>query len=161
MKIGVVSDTHSFDLPRQMIEDFRQVDLILHAGDFCSTKDYTFFKRIQKVRAVYGNVDEAAICRKLPAQDIFEVEGVRIGMIHGAGTGQGVLTYVKNAFRKERVDVVVFGHTHQPCQEYDRQTLYFNPGSPNDYVRAPYCSYGILEVRDKTVKGKIIKVEGA
>jgi predicted phosphodiesterase len=35
--------------------------------------------------------------------------------------------------------------------------LYFNPGSPNDAIFAPYQSYGILEINDRIV-GTIVKV---
>ena len=37
--------------------------------------------------------------------------------------------------------------------------LYFNPGSPTDLVIAPYRSYGILEIKDNDVVGKIIKLK--
>ena len=36
--------------------------------------------------------------------------------------------------------------------------LFFNPGSPTDKVFAAYNSYGILEINDKKVEGKIVKI---
>ena len=49
MKIGVVADTHSLALPKQMLDDFKNVDLIIHAGDFCSMKVIEKLKKIKEV----------------------------------------------------------------------------------------------------------------
>ena len=43
MKIGVVSDTHSHKIPDQLMKDFKGVDLIIHAGDFCSLKNIDLY----------------------------------------------------------------------------------------------------------------------
>ena len=158
MKIGVVSDTHSHLIPKQLLDDFKTVDLIIHAGDFCSVADLKIFKKIAKVRAVYGNMDGLELRQILPERDIFQVEGVAVGLRHGHGTPGKVLEFMKEEFKKNKVDVVIFGHSHYPVNETINGVLYFNPGSPNDSVRAPYCSYGILNIKDGTVSGKIIKV---
>ena len=158
MKIGVVSDTHSHNLPSQMIDDFKNVDLIIHVGDFCSAKDLKFFKKLKNVRAVFGNMDGLELHQILPERDIFEVEGMKIGLYHGQGSPDRVLSFVKAEFKKDKVDVVVFGHSHQPLNEVIDNVLYFNPGSPIDIVRSPYCSYGILEIKNGKVSGKIVKV---
>jgi len=158
MKIGIVSDTHSHNLPKQMIDDFKHVDLIVHVGDFCSGEDLKMLKKINKVRAVFGNMDEAELRQILPERDIFEAEGTKIGLYHGKGSPDRVLNFVKAEFKKDKVDVVVFGHSHQPCNEVINNVLYFNPGSPIDIVRSPYCSYGILEIKNDKVSGKIVKV---
>lgn len=159
MKIGVVSDTHSYVVPRQMLNDFKSVDLIVHAGDFCSMTDLNIFKKIQKVRAVFGNMDGLELRQILPERDLFEIDGVKVGLYHGRGSSGNILKLVKSEFRKEAPDVVIFGHSHQPFNETIDNVLYFNPGSPTDVVRAPYCSYGILGIANGKVSGKIVKVE--
>ncbi len=157
--IGVVSDTHSLNIPDQLIKDFKKVDLIIHTGDFALLEDYEFFQKLNKVRAVYGNIDELELRQKLPSREIFQFAGVSIGIIHGDGAQGSVLDFVINEFKKDKVDVIIFGHSHQACNERINNTLYFNPGSPNDIVRAPYCSYGILKINKEKVVGKIIKVK--
>ncbi|MCK5260102.1 MAG: metallophosphoesterase family protein [Candidatus Omnitrophica bacterium] len=159
MNIGVVSDTHSRNLPQQMIDDFKDVDLIVHVGDFCSGEDLKAFKKINKVRAVFGNMDELELRQVLPERDVFEAEGMRIGLYHGQGSSERVLNFVKKEFKKDKVDVVIFGHSHQPFNEVFGSVLYFNPGSPTDIVRSPYCSYGILKIKNGKASGKIIKIE--
>ncbi len=159
MKIGVVSDTHSHMLPQQMINDFKSADLIVHAGDFCSADDLKIFKNIGKVRAVFGNMDGLELRQVLPERDLFEVEGLKVGLYHGHGPSEKVFDVVKAEFKRDKPDIVIFGHSHCPVNEKINNTLYFNPGSPNDIVRPPYCSYGILEISNGMVSGKIVKVK--
>jgi len=159
MKIGVVSDTHSHVIPKQLLSDFQDVDLIVHAGDFCTKNDLNVFKKIAKVEAVFGNMDGLELRQILPEREIFYADGMKIGLYHGHGAPDKVLNFVKAEFKKDKVDIVIFGHSHMPVNEKDGNVLYFNPGSPNDKVRAPYCSYGIIEIKDKTAMGRIIKVK--
>ena len=73
MKIGVVSDTHSHPIPRQVLDDLKRTDLIIHAGDFCSPADLKTFKKIREVRAVFGNMDGLELRQMLPERDMFEI----------------------------------------------------------------------------------------
>ena len=158
MKIGVVSDTHSQELPSQMMEDFKKVDFIIHAGDFCSLDVLESFKRLKELKAVYGNMDGSELRRLLPRKQIIQCGQFSIGLFHGEGSPKVLLEGVKNEFKDSKVDAVIFGHSHQPMNEKREGILYFNPGSPNDTVYAPYRSYGILEINDK-ITGKIIEVK--
>jgi putative phosphoesterase len=158
MRIGVISDTHSQPIPPAVFKDFQKVDLIIHAGDFCSKEDFDLFSKIKDVKAVFGNMDDKSITGKLPSKEIVECEGVRIGITHGSGAREKVLEGVKKVFVKDNVRAVVFGHSHKALNETIDGVLYFNPGSPNDDVCALFCSYGILEVSKGKIKGKIIKV---
>ena len=159
MKIGVVSDTHSRKVPQQLLNDFKKVDVIVHAGDFCSLQDLKIFSQMKEVRAVYGNMDEFEIRRMLPKCQIFQCGEFSIGLTHGEGPAQEVFDCVRNEFKQQKVDVVIFGHSHQRLNKKIDDILYFNPGSPNDTIFAPYCSYGILELEAGKINAKIIKVK--
>ncbi|MBI5416169.1 MAG: metallophosphoesterase family protein [Candidatus Omnitrophica bacterium] len=160
MKIGVVSDTHSLDIPAEMLEDFKKMDLIIHAGDFCTSLDLETFRRIKEVRAVCGNMDEAQLRRVLPRREIFTLAGVAVGIFHGEGPRERTLETVRKEFHGQKPDVVVFGHSHQPFNQEIDGVLYFNPGSPSDGFTAPYRSYGVLEIESGKIKGKIVKLKG-
>ena len=159
MKIGVVSDTHSRELPKSMMEDLAKTDLIIHAGDFCSFKDYQAFSKLKEIKAVYGNMDEPQLRRVLPRRQIFQCESVKIGLFHGEGPPQKLLEVMQKEFQGEKVDVIIFGHSHQALNQKINGALYFNPGSPNDTIFAPYCSYGILEINKNKIDAKIIKLK--
>ncbi len=159
MKIGVVSDTHSISIPKQLIQDFKSVDFIVHAGDFCSLEDFKIFQGINQVKAVFGNMDDPALQQVLPQRQVFKCEGFSIGLFHGHGTPRPALDNAMREFKSSKVDVVIFGHSHEPYNEVINNVLYFNPGSPNDIVRAPYCSYGTIEFKSGQIIPKIIKVK--
>jgi len=159
MKIIVLSDTHSREIPKSLMDDFKKADLIIHAGDFCCLDDVKSFQHLNKLEAVYGNVDSAELRGLFPAKKIFKVENVSIGLCHGDGKPDKVLGYVQDLFRQDKVDVVIFGHSHLPCQEKINNVLYFNPGSITDKVRPPFRSYGVLDIHKDRIEAKIIKLE--
>ena len=160
MKIGVVSDTHSLLIPPEVINALNKMDMIIHSGDFCARQDVETFRQLKDFKGVYGNMDGADVRKLLPRREVFEVEGVAIGIFHGEGPKAAILETVRNAFKDRKLDVVVFGHSHQAFNETIDGTLYFNPGSPNDMCYAPYRSYGILEIDSGKVTGKIVKLKG-
>lgn len=158
MKIGVISDTHSNPIPPQVLEAFKKVDLIIHGGDFCDQKTIDALASLKELKGVWGNMDPTEIRSQYPAKLIFLCGGYTIGVFHGEGNGAKVLPRVMKEFYKDKVDVVIFGHSHKAVNEVIDGVLYFNPGSPNDTISASCCTYGILDFSSKGVKGKIIKL---
>ncbi|MFH0754907.1 MAG: metallophosphoesterase family protein [Candidatus Omnitrophota bacterium] len=159
MKIIALADTHSQPLPKALLEELKHVDLILHAGDFCEMGVYDQLKGFKDIRAVYGNMDGMDLRDKLPRQFVMECEGVRIGVAHGEGAAEGVVSRLQVVFKGQNVDMVVFGHSHQPYHEMIDGVLYFNPGSPTDTVRPPYRSYGLIEVKSGKIRAHIVKLK--
>lgn len=178
MKIGVLSDTHlskntsMFHAVKQAVRNsrtlhnlgdilqdhFQDVGLILHAGDFVDISVLERLRILAPVEAVQGNMDSSEICAQLPARKIIEVAGVRIGLTHGDGAPQGIVSRVLTRFQDDHLDAVVFGHSHTPINERHNGILCFNPGSPTDRIFAPYNSLGILEIIDGTITGTLIRL---
>lgn len=160
MKIGVVSDTHiperASSLPPKLLEAFQGVDLIVHVGDLTSLDVIEELKKIAPVKAVYGNMDPQEVRDVIPKKVILSVGKFKIGLFHGKGTPGRITASAKEAF-EEKVDVVIFGHSHSPVSEMHDGILFFNPGSPTDTIFAPFRSCGILEINDE-VKGTIIRL---
>ena len=163
MKIGIISDTHIPDraakIPDKVLEAFKEVELILHAGDLVDSDVLENLKSVCKeVRAVRGNMDHPHVQQALPEKQIIEIEGHRIGLIHGYGAPNRLIELVTKVFEKDKVDIIVFGHSHSPTNEKKGKVLYFNPGSPTEKIFSPYNSYGILEITKDKVVGTIIKI---
>lgn len=157
MKIGVISDTHlkepSVELEGIVLAHFKDVDMILHAGDFADRRIVDFFQRWNLV-AVCGNMDTGEIRSSLPQKRTIEVSGFRIGLIHGWGSPIGQERRVKAEF--PLLDCLVYGHTHNPANHRRGGLLFFNPGSPTRSFRGRN-TIGILSV-GKEIKGEIIEV---
>src|SRR5277367_4072937 len=129
MIIGVLSDTHSFLIPAPVIERFKSVDLIIHAGDICDLHTLKLLKKIAPTKAVQGNMDELAVKKELPLKEIIICGNLKIGVTHGhMGETREALKNAMSSFKDDKMDVVIFGHSHQALNEQVGTTLYFNPG---------------------------------
>ncbi len=159
MRIIVTADTHSQVLPKPLLEDMKKADLVIHVGDFTDIKVLNMIRKFKEVRAVYGNMDSLELRKVLPQQDFLQCDQVRIALFHGEGATEGMVDRVRERFKTEKVQAVIFGHSHMPMNEVVDGVLYFNPGSPTDEIRAPYRSYGVLEVEGDRIKGHIIKIK--
>jgi putative phosphoesterase len=162
MKIGVLSDTHiprtASKIPDEIYSAFKDVDLILHAGDLTEMPVLDELKKLARTEAVRGNLDSCDVQKALPEKRIIKAGRFLIGLIHGYGAPFSVMAAVKKEFSKESVDVIVFGHSHSAINETRGGILFFNPGSPTDKIFAKYNSYGILTVNNK-IKGELIKIK--
>ncbi|MCM8831548.1 MAG: metallophosphatase family protein [Candidatus Omnitrophica bacterium] len=164
MKVIVISDTHiptSVEtLPTIVENEIKKSDYCLHAGDFVSYKFFESLRKFVKISAVCGNMDDIEIINNLPKKRIVKLENVKIALIHGRGAPNNLIQYIKDEFIDafDEIDIFVFGHSHFPIDEEIDGKIFFNPGSPTDKIYAPYCSYGILEINDKTIERRIIKL---
>ncbi|MFH0918110.1 MAG: metallophosphoesterase [Candidatus Omnitrophota bacterium] len=155
MKIGVISDTHISDrgvhLPQVVLDAFKQVDLIIHAGDIVSLGVIDELKSVcEKVVVVVGNMDQDAVRKKYPVKQVLEILGVRVGLMHGTGPALNLPELLKDAFRQDDCDLIIFGHSHKPMNERIGGVLFFNPGSVTD-LTAAYNSYGIIELKERLI----------
>lgn len=157
MKVGVLSDTHipkrAGGLPEEVIQAFRNVDHIIHAGDITSPKVLSELECLASVTAVSGNVDPEPLQETLGSKKITTLSGYRIGITHGHGSGGKTLERAMKCFEKDDVDCIIFGHSHIPFCEYINGILMFNPGSPTDKRRNELYSFGILELGEE-IKAK-------
>jgi putative phosphoesterase len=145
----VLADTHlRAGRPRQLSDAvWAAVDdcqLVLHAGDVVdgSLLD-AFAERHVPYRAVLGNND-LTLRDALPERLEFDVEGVRIAMIHESGATKGRPARLRRWFPDAQV--VVFGHSHAPCNEWHDGQLLFNPGSPTERRQQPARTFGVIEI---------------
>jgi predicted phosphodiesterase len=88
-----------------------------------------------------------------------EVNGKRLGLLHGYWFPFFGGMRSKARFKKERVDAILYGHTHVIRNEVADNMLWFNPGSAAALWPAPWITYGILNVGE-TITGEIISLEG-
>ena len=151
MRIGVLSDTHlsSFaELPDRILTALAEVDMIIHAGDFTTKDVLDGLKQLGEVSAVCGNMDSNELKQLLPERQLLTIGGRRIGITHGWGAPHGIEDRVSSLFGN--VDIIVFGHSHQPMNEVINSILFFNPGQARN-------SFGILTI-GKEAAGEIIRV---
>ncbi len=160
MLIGLISDTHIPDrariIPENVLTSFKDVDLIIHAGDLTTTRVIDELEEIAPVIAIQGNMDRVAGLR-LPNAKVIEAEGVKIGVVHGEVYPRGDTQQLLYLARQLDVNILVSGHSHQPKIEQVEDVLLLNPGSPI-VPRLADRTVMLLEINDKNVDVEIIKI---
>jgi hypothetical protein len=154
MKIVVVSDTHmprrAKRLPERLADELKTADAVLHAGDWTDLSVFETLSAYAPTEGVAGNNDGADIVRRFGYRKVVSFGGCRIGLVHGHGPGRRSDTETRalEAFADQKLDAVVFGHSHIPMLKRAGGTLLFNPGSPTDKRRQPRYSFGIFRIED-------------
>jgi putative phosphoesterase len=162
MLVAVIADTHmprgGRRLPDACVERLRAADLILHAGDVVAEEVFDELSALgPPVHAVHGNMDDAALCERLPETHIVEVAGRRmIGMTHDAGPRAG--RDERLAARFPGCAAVVYGHTHEPQVARVGETWILNPGSPTERRRSPSHTMLVLGVADGEIAPELIRL---
>lgn len=182
ISIGLIADTHVPDRRRQLhpnvIPTFQKAGItqILHAGDISVPRVLEQLGEIAPVLAVRGNRDWFGLA-SLPISRTIDVGEVRVGLTHGH---VGWRMYVKDKlafllsgrpqsfdYFTDRVvaampemDVIVFGHNHEPFAREIDGMLVINPGSACCQMlpdKPP--TVALLHVDGKKVRGEIVFLE--
>ena len=161
-RIGVISDTHSHhfkDIPSTLLNSLKTFDLIIHLGDFVSLDLVDYLKSLNNFCGIAGNHDPQTVKALLPRADVIEVNGKRLGLLHGYWFPLFCQHRSLARFKKEKVDAILYGHTHIIRNEMVNNTLFFNPGSASGLWPAPWKTYGILNVGE-SITGEIVSMAG-
>ena len=131
MKIGIISDTHSY-LDPKIYKYFENVDEIWHAGDIGKLEVMDELEKFKPVRFVYGNIDGHQIRARAPEYQLFAAGGLRILMIHIGGKPSSYTQLARALIQQQRPDVFICGHSHILRVTHDPKRpwlLYINPGA--------------------------------
>jgi uncharacterized protein len=146
MRIGVISDTHGLVRP-EVLEAFRGVEHILHAGDIGGEDVLLALEAIAPVTACAGNVDGFR-CGEAAETARIELGGVKFFLTHILDRPRRQRREVVAWLAKEPADVVLFGHSHLPHDEQIGGVRYFNPASAGPRRFDYPVSVGIIDIRE-------------
>lgn len=140
MLIGIISDSHDH-VPhiRQAASIFKkhEVDMVLHAGDYCSPFTIPPFDGLP-LKGVFGNNDGD---RYLLMQKFSEIGAELVGEFAELSVGGQFLALYHGSYagitqslvESGRYEVVIHGHTHQAKSKQVGNTLVVNPGSAHGF----------------------------
>ncbi len=153
----VLADTHVSEgstrqLPDQVWAAMSDVDVVLHAGDVVDAATLEAIATSKPLHAVLGNNDHG-LRAVLPKRLELVLADVPIALVHETGTTAGRERRMQKWFPDARV--VIFGHSHMPCNRWVDRQLLFNPGSSTWKRTAPSHTYGVLEF----AAGEVIRHE--
>ncbi|MEQ8524129.1 metallophosphoesterase [Gracilimonas sp.] len=155
MLIGIISDSHDH-IPnlKKAVKIFkdRNVELVLHAGDYCSPFMIHHFEGLN-LKGIFGNNDGDKYLLISKFRDIgaelagdflkVEEDGLTIAVYHG--------TYAEitsSLIESGRYDVVITGHTHEMVYEKVGETIVINPGTANGFDGKDSIAFLDTETRE-------------
>tara|TARA_B100001029_G_C14991439_1_gene412292 strand:- start:165 stop:650 length:486 start_codon:yes stop_codon:yes gene_type:complete len=130
MKIGLLSDTHSFIHP-DILKYFKNCDEIWHSGDIGNLNSLKKLESNKKLRAVYGNIDNDLIRRETKEYLFFSIDSLKFLIIHIAGSPPNYNSKTKKLIKNYKPDILICGHSHILKIKKDNKNdlLYMNPGA--------------------------------
>ncbi|EPY33389.1 vacuolar sorting protein, partial [Strigomonas culicis] len=159
----VIGDSHIPLRAAAIPEAFRQlftpdrIQAVFITGNMCSVNTLNYYRTLaSEVYVTRGNYDQDAGFDKCPEQVKVELEGVRIGMVHGH---QVVPLGDKESLgvvqREMDVDLLISGATHVAKVHEFGGKLFVNPGSITGAFRGAtddiVPSFVLLDVKGKQV----------
>lgn len=149
MKILIVSDTHRRDSNLLTVLDkVGPVDMVVHCGDVEGSEELLYEKAGCDVEMVRGNND---FFSDLPREKEFWIGNYSVFLTHGHNYYVSMDNKrLKEEARERCVDIVMYGHTHRPVIEQEKDLICLNPGSlsyPRQEGHRP--SYILMEIDAK------------
>ncbi len=156
MRIGLLSDTHSF-LDPKIFEYFKDCDELWHAGDIGDASVVDALEKFKPLRAVYGNIDDKTLQARFPEDLWFDCEGVKVWMTHIGGSPPNYNPRIKKILKEKVPDAFICGHSHilRVKKDDSRGMLYINPGAAGNHGFHTMKTIIRLEIAN----GKILKME--
>ncbi len=154
MRILVASDTHgdSGSLRRAILAQ-PGADIVIHLGDGENDVENVKFSFPNKTfLQVRGNSDWGS---SIPDAGEYMAEGRKIFYTHGHNYGvkSGDYTLVSEA-RSRKADIVLFGHTHNPREDYEDGLYIMNPGRLSGWEP----TYGIIDITEQGIVLNVMKL---
>jgi len=155
-KILVLSDIHiptrMIDFPFDKIDDYAKVcDFIFGLGDYINETVIDIINSYgKKTFLVSGNMDNNLVKIKLPARLNVKIEDINIGLIHGWGAPMGIRKRIMHEFTD--VNLICYGHTHEPYFNNENGIYFFNPGSLSNNIP----QFGMLKIKNSEISADFI-----
>lgn len=148
-KILIVSDTHRRNEKYlDVISKCGPFDRVIHCGDV-EGGEFTICEAAGcPVEMVMGNND---FFSELPREKEFMLGKYKVWLTHGHNYYVSMDNQtIKQEARARGVDIVMYGHSHKPVVDYDKEIIAVNPGSltyPRQEGRKP--SFIIMEIDER------------
>jgi len=172
VRIGLLSDTHipweEKELPRQVLETFKGVDLILHGGDIYSHSVLDDLETVAPVLAALGDDDYPGDDPRVKELHVLNIEGKKLWLIHEPPyfpmPEMWLSLWWQNRIKPDqenygRPDIIISGHEHRTLVENFEGILHVSPGSPTLlHYKKGLGTVGILEINSGEADIQIIQL---
>ncbi|MCL2774166.1 MAG: metallophosphoesterase [Oscillospiraceae bacterium] len=171
MKILVFSDSHDhcdrmINITREFISKNSNsngnnniLDYIIHLGDLVHDAKY-LQEKFPNIPVLYvcGNCDFSA--NKNDSEKEYELGGKKFFILHGHTRNvKFSLDSLKSLAEQKKYDIILYGHTHAPKEDYYNGTYIVNPGSISYDKSGKGKSYCVIDITKNDLCANIIRIE--
>ncbi|MEJ2728557.1 MAG: metallophosphoesterase family protein [Deltaproteobacteria bacterium] len=149
--IGVISDTHG-RIPSGVLQAFKNVDLIIHAGDIGDQAVLDQLSKIAPVAAVRGNMDFGKWAAQLPETEVVEIGQTVLYVLH-------IVNRLDIEPEKSGYKAVISGHTHRPDVHEENGVTFINPGSASYPKFGQPGSVALIQIKEDHLDSKLIDLK--
>jgi hypothetical protein len=139
-RVGVISDTHG-RIPSGVLQAFKDVDLIIHAGDIGDQAVLDRLSKIAPVAAVRGNMDFGKWAGRLPETEVVEIGQTLLYVLH-------IVNRLDIEPKKLGYKAVISGHTHRPDVYEENGVTFINPGSASYPKPGQPGSVALIQIKE-------------
>jgi len=139
MKFLILSDIHSAkDKLEQLLSQINpEIDGIIFSGDGIDAIQEIHFSK--PVYLAKGNMDQI---QATPFLEL-DLQNIKIAVTHGhLFDVKKTLNHLKNKTLHENFQLVIFGHTHQPFYQKEKDTVFMNPGA---FINGEYAFLTLVD----------------
>lgn len=151
MHIGLISDTHGLLRP-EALAALQGCARIIHAGDIGKAAVLDGLSALAPLDVIRGNIDTADWAQALPERLDLRIDGLRLHVLHD-------LKELNVDPVVAGINVVIAGHSHQPCIERRDGVLYINPGSAGPRRFRLPISVALLRLEDGDAQAELIRLD--
>lgn len=151
MHIGLISDTHGLLRP-EALAALQGCARIIHAGDIGKAAVLDGLSALAPLDVIRGNIDTADWAQALPERLDLRIDGLRLHVLHDLKELDVDPVVVG-------INVVIAGHSHQPCIERRDGVLYINPGSAGPRRFRLPISVALLRLEDGDAQAELIRLD--
>lgn len=121
MIIGIISDTHGL-LREEVIQNLDGCNLIIHAGDIGKYEVIDRLREMAPLEVVLGNCDRNIEDESISTEKIVQIGEKKLYIIHD-------ISKLNIDLQQEKINFVVYGHSHKRNIYTENGIIYINPGS--------------------------------
>lgn len=133
-KILLLSDTHGY-IDERMLHYAQQIDCVWHAGDIGTPEVAQQLSSVADFKGVHGNIDGQNIRNQYPEHLFFEVEKVKILILHIGGYPPKYNKKSLSLINQYKPKIFISGHSHilKVMPDRQRNLIHMNPGAAGNY----------------------------
>ncbi len=160
-RVGILADTHGSLLPR-VFSFFEDCDMICHAGDIGNLQTLDLLNQFKPLKVVLGNIDGHEIRLQCKEVEIFNIEKVKVAMIHIGGYPDRYSPQALDIIRRHKPDMFITGHSHilRILNDQKHHLLYINPRAAGKSGFHQVITCIKLEIDgDRTINAQVLELE--